>query len=153
MDRTFPVVLTNACLIKDERNRVLLIEKGKAKDGSPGYYFPGGHIEENEAIVDSVIREVKEETGLDVKDLRLAGVKDFIRTDGSRYIVFFYTAQSFFGNMQESEEGSLVWMDLDELKARTPFWHMDQNLALIESEEYSELFFDALRDLYPPVLK
>ena len=49
----------------------------------------GGHVEPGESIVDSVVREMKEETGLSVWNLRLCGVKQF-PIDGGRYLVFFF---------------------------------------------------------------
>ena len=44
-----------------------LLSIDKRKDW-PGFTFPGGHVEDDESIVDSVIREVKEETGLNIQN-------------------------------------------------------------------------------------
>ena len=85
MDRRKLVTLTNLCMIT-KGDEILVIDRQK-KDW-PGFTFPGGHVEDDESIVDSVIREVKEETGLDIHDPKLCGVKDWVNSDGSRYIVF-----------------------------------------------------------------
>lgn len=54
------IILTNMCLIENPKtNEVVVIHRVK---NWKGIAFPGGHIEEGEAIVPSVIREVKEET-------------------------------------------------------------------------------------------
>ena len=85
MDRKKLVTLTNLCMIT-KGDEILVIDRQK-KDW-PGITFPGGHVENDESIVDSVIREVKEETGLDIQSPKLCGVKDWVNSDGSRYIVF-----------------------------------------------------------------
>jgi len=64
MDRKKLVTLTNLCMIT-KGDEILVIDRQK-KDW-PGITFPGGHVENDESIVDSVIREVKEETGLDIQ--------------------------------------------------------------------------------------
>ena len=51
---------TNMCMIYDNEGNVLVQNRVKSWCG---YAFPGGHLEPMESIVDSVIREVKEETG------------------------------------------------------------------------------------------
>lgn len=56
------VELTNMCMICD--GNCVLVQERK-KPNWPGVIFPGGHAEAGESFVDSVIREVKEETGLD----------------------------------------------------------------------------------------
>lgn len=65
MERRERVVLENMCMIRDGSK--VLVEEKIGKD-IKGIIFPGGHVEEHEPIVDSVIREIREETGLTIKD-------------------------------------------------------------------------------------
>ena len=147
MERTERVTLTNMCMIYDHNGNVLVEEK-VGKDYK-GLIFPGGHVEEHEPIVDSVIREMKEETGLTVSNLEMCGIKDWIRDDGTRYIVFLFKTNSYDGTVTSSSEGEVFWMPLDELKAKEPFWHMDKMLELFCSNEKNELFFDKLLKIEP----
>lgn len=78
--------LMNICMIYDEHGNVLL--QNRKKQNWSGVAFPGGHVEEGEALVPSVIREIKEETGLDIKKVKLCGVKEWFR-DHVRCMVFF----------------------------------------------------------------
>lgn len=63
--------LTNMCMIYDGAGRVVVQDKVGKSWG--GITFPGGHVEKDESFVDSVIREVKEETGLDIQSPNCAG--------------------------------------------------------------------------------
>lgn len=56
------VELTNICMIYDEKNNKVLVQD-RIKSWK-GITFPGGHIEYGGGIVESTIREIKEETGL-----------------------------------------------------------------------------------------
>jgi 8-oxo-dGTP diphosphatase len=76
----------------------VLVEEKVGRDAG-GITFPGGHVEEHEPVVDSVIREMKEETGLDIEAPKLCGVKEWINEDGSRYVVFLYRADQFTGEL------------------------------------------------------
>lgn len=109
------VELTNMCAIIDEKNgKVLVQERVKSW---PGISFPGGHVEKGEAIIPSTIREIKEETGLDIKKPTLCGIKDWFEPDlNRRYIVFLYKCSEFSGRLLEAtEEGRVFWTDIDEL--------------------------------------
>ena len=101
--------LTVLCLIQDG-NRVLL--QNRVKEDWKGYTLPGGHVEPGESFVDAVIRETKEETGLDIIRPRLAGVKQFPIENG-RYIVFLFKATEFSGDVVSSEEGDMEWIDIE----------------------------------------
>lgn len=74
MENPEKVILTNMCMIFDGTK--LLVQK-KVGKGFKGITCPGGHVEPGEPIVDSVIREIKEETGLTIKSPKLCGIKDW----------------------------------------------------------------------------
>lgn len=114
MDRTEKCTLTNMCMIYDDKGNVLVQNRLDSKWG--GITFPGGHIEKNESFVESVIREVKEETGLDIKSTRICGTKQWLQEDGSRYIVLFYKTNVFSGTLKSSAEGDVFWVKMDEVK-------------------------------------
>lgn len=73
MSRYEKIELTNMCMIYDNNGNVVVQDKINQSWG--GITFPGGHIEKQESFVDSVIREVKEETGLIIKNPKLCGIK------------------------------------------------------------------------------
>lgn len=151
MERTESVTLTNMCMIYDNKGNVLVEEK-ICKDYK-GLIFPGGHIEKNEPVVDSVIREIYEETGLTISNLKLCGIKHWITEEETRYIVFLYKTNTYYGNIQSSSEGRVFWMPLEELKSKEPFWHMDKMLDLFCGNEYSELYLEGEHGHRNPVLK
>ena len=104
--RTEQVELTVLCLIHKDGCYLL---QDRVKNDWKGYTLPGGHIEPGESIVEAVIREMKEETGLTIKNPRLCGVKQF-PIDGGRYIVFLFETDQFEGELADSEEGKMHWI-------------------------------------------
>ncbi len=116
MERTEKVELTVLCLIQKD-NQYLLQDRVKAD--WKGYTLPGGHVEPGESIVDAVVREMKEETGLTILNPKLCGVKQFPIQDAEekagRYLVFLFTADRFYGDMVSSEEGSMHWVKKEDL--------------------------------------
>ena len=149
MERAERVILTNLCMIVDG-TRILVQDKvGK---GADGIILPGGHVEEHEPIVDSVIREMKEETGLDIENPRLCGVKEWINEDGSRYVVFLFRAEKFSGELVSSDEGRVFWMAKEDVLKSRWIWHMDCLMKIIAEGEFTELYLDPDND-WNPVLK
>ena len=113
MEKKEIVELTTACLIYNEDNYLL---QHRTRGDWTGYTFPGGHVEPGESIVDSVIREIKEETGLTILNPKLCGIKQFPLDEGGRYLVFLFKANEFKGELCSSEEGQMKWFAKAELK-------------------------------------
>lgn len=103
------------CMIQNG-NKILLINR-PSEMGFPGYIAPGGKVDFPESIVDGAVREVKEETGLIVKDLIYKGLIEYCEINtGERYMVFHYLVESFEGELLENPpEGELLWADRDQL--------------------------------------
>ena len=74
MKRSEQVELTVLCLLR-QGDRILL--QNRVKEDWHGYALPGGHVEPGESVVDAVVREMREETGLTVRRPRLCGLKQF----------------------------------------------------------------------------
>lgn len=104
----------NMVMVHDkEKNMVLVLDKVK-KHGWEGLTFPGGHLEEGESLYDSAVREVWEETGLEVANLELRGLVHW--DQGSiKDLGFLYYTSDFTGQLlQDPPEGRLYWQDLEE---------------------------------------
>ena len=111
MARTENVELTVLCLL--HKDGAYLLQDRIKKDWK-GYTLPGGHIEPEESIVDAVVREMKEETGLTVLNPRLCGVKQ-LPMEGGRYLVFLFEATEYEGELISSEEGTMHWVPVEQL--------------------------------------
>ena len=136
MSRKSEIELTNMCLICDGNN-VLVQEKV----GTKGLVFPGGHVEEGESLLESVVREMKEETGLTIENPKICGFKDWIQEDGTRYIVLLYKTDKFTGELKSSDEGRVFWIDRADIKSVNLIWNMKELLEIFDTDLYSEFFF------------
>jgi 8-oxo-dGTP diphosphatase len=134
MGRTEKCELTMLCLLR--RGDEVLLQNRVKKDWS-GYTLPGGHVEPGESFVDACIREMKEETGLDISDVRLCGLKQFPDGD-SRYIVFLFTAESFSGELRSSAEGKMEWVDIRKLEEYNTVSDLRELLDVMLKPELNE---------------
>lgn len=132
------VELTNMCMIYKD-GKVLVQNRVGAW---PGIAFPGGHIETRESIVDSVIREIKEETGLDIKNVKLCGVKQWFKKD-VRNICFMFKTCDFSGELKSNEEGENFWIEESEIET--------YELASNFNNMYKVFKDDKLMEHYHPV--
>ena len=149
LDKTEKVELTVLCLVEDG-NKILL--QNRVKNDWKGYTLPGGHVEKDESFVDAVIREMKEETGLDIKKPKLVGVKQFPIKYG-RYIVFLYKTNEFYGKLQSSNEGEMEWVEYKDISKIKTVQDFEDLLKVMNSNELSEFQYVVKDDIWNVVLK
>ncbi len=149
MGRTENVELTTLCLVY-RPGQVLL--QNRVKKDWQGYALPGGHVEAGESIVDSVIREIKEETGLTILDPKLCGIKQFPIENG-RYIVFLFKTDRFEGELVSSSEGAMEWIDRNRIADVAAVADLRELLAVMEQENLTEFQYIIQNGDWIPVLR
>ena len=103
------IILTTMCMIY-KNDGSFLVQK-RVKNDWPGINFPGGHVEENETIEASCIREIKEETGLDISDLYNAGsIEWYVPEDDKRHLCIIFRTNRFIGEITNSKEGEVFFI-------------------------------------------
>lgn len=134
--------LCNMCMVSDREGRVLVQDRlPKPTNTWSGLTFPGGHVESGETVVASVIREVREETGLTVSNLRNCGYIQWYNPDKqSNYFVFLFKTSSFTGELKASREGSVSWMTLPEMLAGHLAPNMKKYLVVFQNESIPQAF-------------
>ena len=110
--RRYAVVPRTLCFILSPDGRDLLLPKGApTKRIWPNLYNGvGGHVEPGEDVHTAAAREVREETGLNVRELDLRGVINIPLEEKQGVMVFVFTARATSRRITSSEEGKLEWV-------------------------------------------
>ncbi len=100
-------------------DRLLLLRRASESRIWPGCYNGvGGHVEAGEDLADSARREVFEETGLRVRQLRLAGLIHASDEDAPEgVLVIVFTAEADGDAVEASREGTLHWLSPSDVEA------------------------------------
>lgn len=103
------VKLTIMCMVyKDDGS--FLVENRLKKDW-PGLTFPGGHVEDDELIEDAVIREMKEETGLELSEIEPRGYIEWNEFgDNVRHLAMLFRTKKYKGTLKSSKEGDIFFI-------------------------------------------
>lgn len=140
MSNTLKAEFTNMVMVYDkDTNRAVVQQRTKYWKGIS---FPGGHVEKGESFIDSAKREVFEETGLKIDNLKLCGIAQWChKKKGNRYIVMLYKTDTYSGELiDETEEGKVFWADIDEIPKMELAPDFEDFLKIFLSEKNQEFF-------------
>ncbi|MBF0709670.1 MULTISPECIES: 8-oxo-dGTP diphosphatase [unclassified Gemella] len=114
-------ILATMCYIDTGSHYLMLKRNKKDNDIHEGLTISvGGKMEGGESPQEGIIREVKEETGLDLKNPKLRGIISFPNFDGkSNWYTYVFTASDYTGQiLEDSPEGDLLWIAKEDIKNR-----------------------------------
>ncbi|MDP8231801.1 MAG: 8-oxo-dGTP diphosphatase [Candidatus Zophobacter franzmannii] len=119
-------ILATLCYLRKDRQTLMLHRVKKVNDIHQGKWNGmGGKVEDGESPEECAIREVKEESGLDILKQRFAGIITFPLFDGENdWYVYLFEVTSFSGEIIECDEGNLEWID-DNNIFNLPLWEGD----------------------------
>ena len=137
--------LVTCVMIQNNETNEVLVQNRKKK--YLGWSFPGGHVEPGESFYDCAVREIREETGLNIRNLKYCGVVHWANLENNeRYLCFMYKTTDFDGELiPETDEGEQFWLSIDELLATpkekfTSAEHYSLSPLFHEYGKYSEVF-------------
>ena len=110
----FPVIpVASGIIIKD--NKILIGLRSKKDQGGGLWEFPGGKIELKESDLNAVIRELKEELGIDVS-VEQKVMQYIHKYKNTLYDISFFEINSFKGEVKMNVHDEIKWVDLSTLK-------------------------------------
>ena len=118
--------LTTLCYVERNGSWLMMHRTKKDRDENAGKWIGlGGHLESGESPEECVRREIREEAGLQVTDLRLRGIITFILPDWGDELTFLYTARTDTESLPDCAEGELKWIPADEVMSLS-LWEGDR---------------------------
>ena len=103
---------TTLCYIEKENKYLMLHRTSKKIDGNKDKWIGvGGHFEKGESPEECLLREVKEETGLELTSYQFRGIVTFISDEWPDEYMCLYTADRYTGDIGNCDEGELVWVE------------------------------------------
>lgn len=128
-------VFMNMCMVYDNKGNVLALDK--VSKNYSGTTFPGGHVEPGETFQESVIREIREETGLAIRNPKLTGIYHWMEGD-VRNVGLLYKTNEFEGELISSEEGQVYWISGDEFLKKPLAAGMEQVWRMMHDDDAME---------------
>lgn len=118
---TIPVTVQ---LILEKDNEILFMKRKNTGYADGKYGLPGGHVEKNEEIKQAMIRETKEEIGIEIKkeDLTLYKVLNRKISENIEYIDFVFKVKKWSRELQNVEKDKcdeILWIDKNQIPENT----------------------------------
>jgi 8-oxo-dGTP diphosphatase len=117
MNTPQPLVLVVAVALVDPDGRVLIAQRPEGKSMAGLWEFPGGKIESGEQPEDALIRELREELGIAVKEACLAPFTFASHTYGAFHLLMpLYVCRRWEGTPEPKHHARLKWVRPNEMK-------------------------------------
>ena len=127
--------LTTLCYIERKDSYLMMHRVKKEKDINKDKWIGvGGHFEEGESPEECLLREVKEETGLELKSWKFRGIITFVTDIYEPEYMFLYTATEYDGEITDCNEGTLEWVKKSDVYD-LPIWEGDKVFFRLLEEE------------------
>lgn len=110
------ISVTLECFVK-KGNKYLMLHRNKNKRIMPDVWMaPGGKREHNEGLFEAAKREIEEETGLKIKNLRIKATGNgYLKDIDQELFWHFIVADYAGGKVKQSDDGELVWLTPKEI--------------------------------------
>lgn len=128
--------LTTLCYMEKDEKYLMLHRTKKQHDFNGGKWIGvGGKFEQNETPEECLLREVREETGLDLVNYTLRGIITFISDEWETEYMYLYTADKWTGELTDCDEGELKWIEKEKVPS-LELWEGDRLfLELLNTEK------------------
>ncbi len=141
--------LTTLCYIENDRDEYLMLHRTKKKNDQSHdkWLGVGGKFEPDESPEECMLREVKEETGLELSEYSFRGIVTFVSEVWETEYMNIFTAKYPGGALADCNEGELMWIPKSELM-QLQLWEGDRIFLkhLIEHDDFFSLKFEYDKD-------
>ena len=123
------------CYLENEQGEYLMLHRVKKQNdvNQDKWIGVGGKFEADESPEDCLLREVREETGLNLTRYQYRGIVTFVSERWVTEYMHLFTADGYSGELKNCEEGELEWMEKERLYS-LPIWEGDKIfLRLLDS--------------------
>lgn len=133
------MILSTLCYIEKDNQYLMLHRTKKKNDINKNKWIGiGGKFEEKESPEECIVREVKEETGLQLNSYQLRCIVTYTSTNWETEYMYVFTSNDFEGEIIECNEGDLQWVNKNEI-TKLNTWEGDK--VFIEKMQKDSNFF------------